>query len=143
MTNPDPIARAWRLEKRRKELGSNDPQCFYCREEEITYLELDHPVTKELDKEFKWVVCGKHHRKLEMDRDVAHLTKNGLRGVEESGLDKLRRFLLLHAQHLESMASQSPEHIAVQLLASAASLRRKAAALSFGPVGFKLTGGAA
>lgn len=129
MNNPDPIARAWRLEKRRKELGSNNPQCFYCPEKDIACLELDHPVTEELDKEFKCVACRNDHRKLEMDRDVAGLTRNGLRNVEESERDKLRRFLLLHAKDLESIAPLSPEHIAVQLRASAASLRRKAGAL--------------
>jgi hypothetical protein len=129
VTNPDPIARAWRLEKRRKELGSNDPQCFYCPENDVACMEVDHPVTEELDKEFKRIVCSNHHRKLETARDVAGLTKNGLRDIEESERDKLRRFLLLHAKDLESVAPLCPEHIAVQLRSSAASLRRKATTL--------------
>jgi hypothetical protein len=127
VNNPDPIARAWRLEKRRKELGSNDPQCFYCPEKDIPCLELDHPVTEKLDPKFTRIVCRNHHRKLEMKRDTAGLTTNGLRGVQESERDELRRYLLLHAEDLQSIASISPDNIAAALLASAASLRRKAA----------------
>lgn len=127
MNNPDPVARAWRLEKRRKELGSNNPGCFYCPETDVACLELDHPVTKEFDLEFTQIVCSNHHKKMERERDLAGLTKNGLRDVEESERVQLRRYLLLVAKDLESIAAVSPEGIAAALHARAASLKRKAA----------------
>lgn len=92
-------------------------------------MEADHPVTEELDEEFKQIVCCNDHRKLEMKRDVAELTKNGLHNLDESERDKLRRYLLLLAEHLESIAAISPDNIAAALRAAAASLRRKAATL--------------
>jgi len=127
--NPDPIARAWRLEKRRKELGSDNPRCFYCPESDLPCLEIDHPVTEELDPKFTRIECRNDHRKLELKRDVAGLTHNGRRGVKESKGIQLRRYLLLLAEDLDSIAAVSPEAIAAELRATAASLRRKAAEL--------------
>lgn len=129
MTNPEPIARAWRLEKRRKALGSDNPRCFYCPETNIACLEVDHPATEDLDPKFTRAVCRNDHRKLELERDLAGLTKNGLRDVEESEPAQLRRYLLLVAKDQESIAAASPEHIAAALRATAASLRRKASML--------------
>ncbi len=133
MNNPDPFARAWRLEKRRKELKCDNTQCFYCGENDVFCLEEDHPVTEELDAEFTRIVCRNCHRKLEISRDVAGLTKNGRRAVKESRQDRLRRYLLLQAQDNDSMANRvlspdiSREAIRDALLARAASLRRLAA----------------
>ena len=134
MNNPDPIARAWRLEKRRKELGSDNPRCFYCPESDISCLELDHPVTEELDPGFKRVECRNDHRKLELQRDLAELTRNGRRGVKESRRDQQRRYLLLLAEDQDSIAERvlspdppPPELVAAELRATAASIRRKAA----------------
>ena len=132
MNNPDPIARAWRLEKRRKELGSNSPRCFYCPEEDIECLEADHPVTEALDSEFKRVECRNDHRKLELKRDLLRLTHNGRRAVQESKRDQLRRYLLLLAEDQDSIAERllspgvSIESVAAAQRATAASLRRKA-----------------
>lgn len=126
------MERAWRLEKRRKDLESNDPQCFYCPESDIECLEVEHPVTKELDEKFKRAVCRNDHRKLELKRDLLGLTHNGRRGVQESKRDKLRRYMLLLAEDQDSIAERvlSPhvprEVIAAALRATAASLRRKA-----------------
>jgi len=132
MKNPNPIKRAWRLEKRRKELGSDNPRCFHCNETDLSCLELDHPVTEELDPKFKRVECRNHHRKLELQRDLLELTKNGRRGVKESKRDKLRRYLRLLAEDQDSIVKSlqspdaSPQLIAVALQSVAASLRRKA-----------------
>ena len=132
MNNPDPFARAWRLESRRKQLGSDNPQCFYCSERDIACLQIDHPVTFDLDREFERVVCWNHHRKLEFQRDVAKLTKNGLRDVKESKRLQLQRYLRLLALDQESIAERvlSPdvprEVIAAALSSVAASLRRRA-----------------
>ena len=133
--NTDPILRAWRLERRRKELGSDHPRCFYCLEADIPCLEVEHPVTKELDPNFRRAVCFNCHRKWELKRDLAHLTKNGRRGVRESARAKNRRYLRLFAADLECIAEvvlsahADPELIAAALRAGAASLRRKAVKL--------------
>lgn len=135
MKNPDPFARAWRLEKRRKQLGSDHPRCFYCPEENLSCLELDHPVTNDLDPKFRRTVCRNCHRKLELQRDVGRLTHNGHRGVKESRDQRLRRYLRLLADDQESIADvvlsphAKPEMIAGELRATAASLRRRASKL--------------
>lgn len=135
MKNPRPIKRAWRLEKRRKELGSDNPRCFYCPETDLACLELDHPVTEELDTQFTRVECRNHHRKLELKRDLAGLTRNGRRGVKESKRQRHRRYLLLLAEDQDSIADLlmspgvSPQLIAEALQAASASLRREANSL--------------
>lgn len=132
MKNPNPIDRAWRLEKRRKELGSDDPSCFFCPESDVECLELDHPVTEDLDEKFKRPVCRNHHRKLELNRDLLRLTHNGRRGVQESQRDQLRRYILLLAEDQDSIAERllqpgaSIASVAAAIRAAAASLRRKA-----------------
>ena len=135
MKNPNPIARAWRLENRRKELGSENPSCFYCGESDIACLELDHPVTVKLDAEFKRVVCRNCHRKLEMKRDLAKLTKNGLHTTGTSEDENMRSYLQLAAEDQDSIAESlktpnpSIPMVADALHATAASLRRKARSL--------------
>jgi hypothetical protein len=136
MKNPNPIARARRIEMRRKQLGYPS-RCFFCPETELFCFEEDHPVTEGLDKEFKRVVCRNCHRKLEADRDIKGLTKNGQRDVVESHNEKQRRYLLLMAEDEESQAEllQSAPDTPVSLIiaasrARAASLRRKAQELS-------------
>ena len=136
MKNPNPIARARRIEMRRKQLGYPS-RCFYCGETDLFCFEEDHPVTRELDEKFKRVVCRNCHRKREADRDIKGLTKNGQRDVVESEVEKGRRYLLLMAEDEESQAEllQSAPDIPVDLIivasqARAASLRRRAQALS-------------
>jgi hypothetical protein len=133
--NPDPIARAWRLERRRKQLGSDNPRCFYCPESDLVCLELDHPVTEELDAEFTRVECRNDHRKLELKRDMKGLTHNGRRDVRESNRAQMHRYLLMLAEDQDSIAdmvaspNMSPELVASALRATAGSLRRKAGEL--------------
>lgn len=109
--------------------------CFYCFDTDPDCFELDHPATKKLDLQFKRTVCCKCHRKLERKRDNKNLTKNGLRNVIESEHEKERRYHLLLAEDLDSIADvvQSPnasrEMIAAALREDAASLRRTAPAL--------------
>jgi len=136
MKNPNPIARARRIEMRRKQLG-HPCRCFYCLETELFCFEQDHPVTEELDKDFKRVVCRNCHRKLEASRDIKGLTKNGQHDVVESEVEKFRRYLLLMAEDEDSQAEllQREPNTPINLIivaseARAASLRRKAQALS-------------
>lgn len=136
MKNPNPIARARRIEMRRKQLGYPS-RCFYCGETDVFCFEEDHPVTRELDEKFKRVVCRNCHRKREADRDIKRLTKNGQRDVFESGDKKLRRYLLLMAEDDESQADlleRAPDTPVNLIIAAsqarAASLRRIAQALS-------------
>ena|ERR1051325_4586753 len=132
MRNPNPIKRAWRLEKRRKDLGSDNPSCLHCGESDIFCLELDHPVTEGLDKDFKRVECRNDHRRLEFKRDVEGLTTNGQHDVDKTDTEQLRRYLLLHALDLESLSKvlltekASRERVADELLKTVVALRRKA-----------------
>jgi hypothetical protein len=133
--NPNPIARARRIQMRRKGTGYAD-RCFYCFETDVFCFELDHPVTAKLDPLFKRTVCRNCHRKFEARRDVKGLTKNGLRHVNETEREQLRRYLLLQAEDQDSIAEMlesptaSPQLVANALRLVAASLRRKADFLS-------------
>ncbi len=135
MKNPYPIARARRMEMRRKQLG-NPSRCFYCAETDLFCFEEDHPVTRLLDVKFKRVVCRNCHRRLEASRDIKELTKNGQHDVAESEIEQLCRYLLLLAEDEDSQAEllQREPNIPINLIidasqARAASLRRKAQAL--------------
>jgi hypothetical protein len=121
---------------RRKQLGY-PTRCFYCPEADIFCFEEDHPVTRELDADFKRAVCRNCHRKLEFRRDTKNLTKNGKHQINESEREALQRFLLLMAEDEDSQAEllqQAPttpiKLIVAASQARAASLRRKAQALS-------------
>jgi hypothetical protein len=131
MKNPNPIVRARRLETRRKKMGYAS-RCFYCPESDPFCFEKDHPVTEKLDPLSMRTVCRNCHRKLEANRDIKGLTKNGLRNVSETEHEKDRRYHLLLAEDLDSIAevvqspSASSELIASALREAAASLRRTA-----------------
>jgi hypothetical protein len=136
MKNPNPIARARRIEMRRKQLGY-PCRCFYCPETDLFCFEEDHPVTRELDEKFKRVVCRNCHRKSEASRDIKGLTKNGKHDVVESEVEKFRRYLVLMAEDEDSQAEllQCKPNTPIDLIvkasqARAASLRRKAQELS-------------
>jgi len=130
--NPRPIKRALRLERRRAELGCDNPQCFYCGESDIACLEVEHPATWKYDPLFKRAVCRNCHRKLELRRDLAGLTKNGQHDTQESEIEGLRSYLLLMAEDQDSIAellesaTPSPHSIATALRSAGASMRRKA-----------------
>lgn len=117
-------------------MGSSNPRCFYCPESDLPCLELDHPVTKELDPEFTRIECRNHHRKLEFKRDLKKLTNNGRRDVKESEGAELHRYLLLLAEDQDSIAdavlsrAASSDLVAAALHSTAASLRRKAEELA-------------
>jgi hypothetical protein len=118
---------------RRKQLGYAT-RCFYCPESDLFSFQLDHPSAKELDPDFKRVVCSNCHGKLERRRDTKRLTKNGKHSAKESERAALRRYLLLMAEDQETIAEHAlttpPELIAKALHETTASLRRKAEALS-------------
>jgi hypothetical protein len=128
--------RARRIEMRRKQLG-NPSRCFYCPETDIFCFEADHPVTRDLDPDFKRAVCRNCHRKLEASRDIKGFTKNGQHDANESQGEALRRYLLLMAEDEDSQAEllqQTPttpvQPIVAASRARAASLRRKAQTVS-------------
>lgn len=125
---------AWRIESRRKEVGYAT-RCFYCPETDIFCFEIEHPVTKKLDKYFTRGVCRNCHRKLEFRRDIKGLTKNGQHNVNETEHEELKRYLLLMAEDLASVgeglkdcSDLSREAIVADYKARAASLRRIASA---------------
>lgn len=128
MNNPRPTKRARRLEMRRKALGAD--RCFYCPESELACLEVEHPVSRELDPYFVRAGCRNCHRKLEWDRDLSGLTNNGLHKKRESNIARLSRYLLLLAADQESIAdSMDSPHSSKPLVqnalrATASSLRR-------------------
>jgi len=117
---------------RRKELGGGEPHCLYCPEEWMPCLELDHPVGQHRDRDFEQVVCRNCHRKIEFERDMAGLTKNGLHDTSETPRQSSRSYLLLQAMHLEMLGDLlestpgSAQSGANALRATAQSLRRKA-----------------
>jgi len=130
VSNPYPIKRAWRIESRRKEVGYAT-RCFYCPETDIFCFEIEHPVTEKLDERFKRAVCRNCHRKLEFQRDIKGLTKNGQHNVNETEHEKLKRYVLLMAEDLASVGEElqdssdlSREAIVADYQARAASLRR-------------------
>ena len=118
---------------RRKQLGY-PTRCFHCPETDISCFEEDHPVTEELDPDFKRVVCRNCHRKVEFSRDIKKLTKNGQRNVKESGGEAFRRYLLLLAEDQDTIAAivatTPPEAITRVLHETAASIRRKLASVT-------------
>lgn len=139
MSNPHPIERAWRIESCRKRVGYAT-RCFYCPETDIFCFEMEHPVTEGLDEHFKRAVCRNCHRKLEFQRDVKRLTKNGQRDATESGPERLKRYMLLMAEDLDSVAEllQRSPNFPIELIiadhkATAASLRRTANAITLTP----------
>jgi hypothetical protein len=92
---------------------------------------MEHPVTERLDKYFRRAVCRNCHRKLEIQRDIKGLTHNGKRDVGDSGPEKHKRYLLINAEDLDSIAEllESAPDFPIQLIiadykARAASLRR-------------------
>ena len=121
-----------RIEMRRKALGGAD-RCFYCLESDISCLELDHPVGCKRDPKFVRAVCRNCHRKLELERDLHGLTKNGLHKTGESKQEGHASYLTLLALDLESIAEalESPgastSLVIAALKSTAASLRRQAA----------------
>ena len=132
MNNPFPIKRAWRIESCRKRVGYAT-RCFYCPETDIFCFEMEHPVTEGLDEYFKRAVCRNCHRKVELQRDIKDLTKNGQHNVNESETAKLKRYIQLMAEDLDSVAEllQRSPNLPIELIitdykARAASLRRKA-----------------
>jgi len=133
--NPNPIARARRIEMRRKELGY-PIRCFYCPETDLSCFELDHPVTFKLDPALKRAVCRNCHWKHERKRDDAKLTKNGLHDAPESEREQVSRYLNLLALDQDSIAEMlespacSPQLAAKALRDTAASMRRKSKSLS-------------
>lgn len=118
MTNPNPITRARREEARRKALGGGDPRCLYCGEQDVACLELDHPAGRKRDPLFTQTVCRNCHRKLERNRDVAGLTKNGKHNVAETPHEEEKSYLLMLAADDEAQAAYHQ--------ARAQSLRRQA-----------------
>jgi predicted metal-binding protein len=73
---------------------------------------LEHPVGREHDKDFKRIVCRNCHRKLEMDRDLASLTKNGKRHAPETEGESLVNYLLRLAHDHQATAESIHRKVA-------------------------------
>jgi len=119
------------MEMRRKFLDAE--RCFYCKESNTFCLELDHPVGRDRDIRFIRAVCRNCHRRLEFNRDLSGLTKNGQHKTHESLRDSHVYYLLLLALDQESIAEalESP-HVSIPLVraalrSTASSLRRESA----------------
>jgi len=131
LNNPQPIKRARRIEMRRKWLGAD--RCFYCPEANTYCLESDHPVGRKRDFRFTRAVCRNCHRRLEFNRDLKGLTKNGLHKTHESLRESHVYYLNLLALDQESIAEVlESRHLSIPLVkaalrSTAASLRRQAA----------------
>ncbi|MFY9559612.1 MAG: hypothetical protein WAQ52_05195 [Terriglobales bacterium] len=129
------MKRAWRLQRRRKELGSSNPSCVSCGESDIECLENDHPITEDLDPQFKRVECRNDHRRKELNRDLKGLTHNGKRNTKETERQRECRMWLLHAEDLEFLAERMKqpdfprERASEELLKTVNSMRRRAALL--------------
>lgn len=129
MSNPQPTKRARRIEMRRKFLGAD--RCFYCKESNTYCLELDHPVGRDRDVRFTRAVCRNCHRRLEFNRDLHGLTKNGQHKTHSSLRESHVYYLLLLALDQESIADVlESRHVSIPLVVSAlrstaASLRRQ------------------
>ena len=134
MSNPQPIKRARRIEMRRKFLGAD--RCFYCKESDTYCLELDHPVGGDRDVRFTRAVCRNCHRRLEFNRDLKGLTKNGQHKTHESLRDSHVYYLLLLAFDQESIAEAlessrvSIPLVRAALRSTASSLRRQSAKIN-------------
>ena len=135
MKNPQPIKRARRIEWRRKELGAD--RCFYCRESDLACLEIDHPVGQKRDDKFRRADCRNCHRKLELQRDLHGLTKNGLHKKREPKVESHISYLSLLALDQESIAEALQSGYAsipltvAALRATAASMRREVDKIRF------------
>ena len=124
MNDLSPITRARRTEMRRKALGSDNPSCIYCGESDLACLEREHPVSREHDKAFIRIVCRNCHRKVEVRRDMAKLTKNGKRRFPQTKTETVRNYLLRLADDFD-VTSESMRLKAASLGNSKKSTRGK------------------
>jgi hypothetical protein len=90
-----PIRAARRKVRQQDRLGGLTPICAYCGELAIECLELHHVVGRKLDESFVEVRCRNCHRKIELQRDLAHLTSNGQLGSRTPDSDEVLRLRLL------------------------------------------------
>jgi hypothetical protein len=104
VTNLSPVALARRIQRRRKTLGADNPLCFYCGESRIACLDKDHPFGRAHDTAFTRIVCSNCHREMEMERDIAGVTKNGRRLTMETEDESLLNFLLRSAHDHQAIA---------------------------------------
>ena len=95
MREEQPIRAARRKVRQQDRLGGLTPICAYCGEMAVECLELHHVVGRKLDKCFVEVRCRNCHRKIELQRDLVNLTRNGERGSKESARGEVIQLRLL------------------------------------------------
>lgn len=110
MKNPYPEIRARRMERKRKTLGSDNAFCFYCGESRSACLDKDHPFGRAHDNDFTRFVCSNCHRQIEMERDIAGVTKNGKRPGPETHEESLLN-LLMRLAHDQRATAESIDRI--------------------------------
>ena len=95
MREEKPIRTARRKVRQVDRLNGLTPICVYCGETAIECLELHHVVGRKLDGSFVEVRCRNCHRKIELQRDLISLTRNGKRGSKEPARDEVIKLRLL------------------------------------------------
>jgi hypothetical protein len=90
-----PIRAARRKLRQQDRLGGLTPICAYCGEMAVECLELHHVVGRKLDESLVEVRCRNCHRKIELQRDLVNLTKNGKRGSKRPSRDEVIKLRLL------------------------------------------------
>jgi hypothetical protein len=90
-----PIRAARRKIRQQDRLGGLTPICSYCGEVAIECLELHHVVGRKLDESLVEVRCRNCHRKIELQRDLVNLTRNGKGGSKEPVRDEVIKLRLL------------------------------------------------
>jgi hypothetical protein len=91
----DPVEIAVRREQQLARLGTRSLICIYCDETSIECLELHHVVGKKLDSTLMEIRCRNCHRKIEYQRDVLGLTRNGIRTAAVLNRNEISRLRLL------------------------------------------------
>lgn len=95
MREEQPIRAARRKIRQQDRLGGLTPICSYCGEVAIECLELHHVVGRKLDESLVEVRCRNCHRKIELQRDLVNLTRNGKGGSKEPVRDEVIKLRLL------------------------------------------------
>jgi hypothetical protein len=101
----DPVALAVRREQQLARLSPRTPICIYCDETAIECMELHHLVGKKLDSTLTEIRCRNCHRKIEYQRDVLGVTRNGIRTAPVFTKNEISRLRLIGlAESHESIA---------------------------------------
>ena len=98
-------AREKRLRKHYERLGFPNPKCFFCGENDVRCLHLDHIAGREFSDDL-WPICANHHA-IRTDLQKDHPSK--LAGPKDI-LEVIARFILGLADFLEMMVTKLREY---------------------------------